>query len=105
MRLEHYPVEKLKQEILNIVSRYLNLKEYRVFFFGSRVNGKGDERSDVDIGIEGPTEIPFEVMGKILEDLEKLPILYKIEAVDFKKVPLDFRKVAMQSVELITENS
>ena len=103
MRLEHYPVEKLKQEILEIVGRHLDLKDCRLFFFGSRVDGKGNARSDIDIGIEGKREIAIEIMGKINEELEKLPVLYKIEFVDFKKVPPNFRSVALKSVEPIKE--
>jgi predicted nucleotidyltransferase len=105
MRLEHYPVEKLKREILTIVGHYLNLNEYHVFFFGSRVSKRSDERSDIDVGIEGPAAIPVEVMGNISDELKKLPILYKIEAVDFKKVPSDFRKIAMQAIEPISHTS
>ena len=105
MRLEHYPVEKLKQEVLQIVGRHLSLKEHRLFFFGSRVKEMGDERSDIDIGIEGKREVPIEVMGRIGEELEKLPILYKIELVDFRKVPPDFRKVALQTIEPIVTKS
>ena len=103
MRLEHYPVDKLKQEILEIAGRHLDLKNFRLFFFGSRVNGKGDARSDIDIGIEGKSEIAIEDMGKIKEELEKLPTLYKIEIVDFNKVPPNFRKVALKAVEPIKE--
>ncbi|MBI4431069.1 MAG: nucleotidyltransferase domain-containing protein [Candidatus Omnitrophica bacterium] len=105
MRLKHYPVEKLKQEILQIVGRYLSLEEYRLFFFGSRVNGKGDERSDIDVGIEGKNEVPIEIMGSIKEELEKLPTLYKIELVDFKKAPPNFRKVALQAIEPFVKKS
>lgn len=105
MRLEHYPIEKLKREILQIVGQHLDLEEYHLFFFGSRVNGKGDERSDIDIGIEGKSEISIEIMGKIKEELEKFPVLYKIELVDFKKVPAEFRKVALKAVEPIAKKS
>jgi septum formation topological specificity factor MinE len=42
MKLEHYPVEKLKEEILKILSKYLDLSQYKVFFFGSRVKGNVD---------------------------------------------------------------
>jgi septum formation topological specificity factor MinE len=40
MKLKHYPLKKLKKEILEIVGKYLDLKEYKVFFFGSRVSEK-----------------------------------------------------------------
>jgi len=101
MRLEFYPVENLKKEIIKIIGKYLDLNSCRLFFFGSRVIGKGDDRSDIDIGIEGPKEIPYEKMASIKEEIENLPILYKIEIVDFKKTSDDFRKVAFQSIESI----
>lgn len=94
MKLEFYPIEKLKKEILAIIGEYLDLEKYKVFFFGSRVEGRGDEHSDIDIGIEGPEEIPNTIMAQIKEDIDNLSILYKIEIVDFKNVSSDFKEVA-----------
>lgn len=94
MHIEHYSIIQLKKEIIDIIGKYIDISEYRIFFFGSRVSGKGNEYSDIDIGIEGPEEIPYEVMAKIKEDVENLPILYKIEIVDFKKVSSDFQQVS-----------
>src|SRR3989338_7077001 len=99
MKLKHYPVEKLKKEILETAGRYVDLRSHRIFFFGSRVTGNGDERSDIDVGIEGPEEISVEVMGRLREEIENIPTLYKIQLVDFKNVSDEFRKVAMQYVE------
>ncbi len=101
MRLEFYSQEKLKKEIKNIIGKYLDISQHKIFFFGSRVAGKGNERSDVDVGIEGTDEISWEIMSKIKEDIENLPTLYKIDIVDFKKVSSDFYKVAMQDIEII----
>ena len=67
MRIEHYPLEKLKKEMLDIISKYLNLNEYKIFFFGSRVEGKGNERSDIDIGIEGFGPVPDKAWIEIKE--------------------------------------
>ena len=93
MRIEHYPLEKLKKNVLDIVGKYLDILEYKVFFFGSRVVGSGNERSDIDVGIEGPDEVSYEIMAKIRDEIDNLPILYKIEIVDFAKVSPDFYKV------------
>lgn len=101
MRLEHYSAEKLKKEIIEIISRYLNLNEYKVFFFGSRVIGRGTERSDIDVGIEGPAPIPLKIKFEIEDEIENIPTLYKIEIVDFKSVPADFYEVARQNIEII----
>jgi predicted nucleotidyltransferase len=104
MRLEFYHKEKLKREILKIVGRYLDLKEYQVFFFGSRISNKGTQRSDIDIGIEGKKEVPAEILAKIKEEVEELPTLYKIDIVDFKSVDKDFYKVAKKKIEIILKN-
>ncbi len=102
MRLEYYPLEKLKQEILVILGKHLDVSQYRVFFFGSRVAGKGTDRSDIDVGIEGPEPIQFEILEDIKEELERLPMLYKIDIVDFKNLTAKFREVARQHIEMLS---
>lgn len=101
MRLEHYPLEKLKAELLEILARHLDLSRYRVFFFGSRVTGKGTDRSDIDVGIEGREPIPFGTLFAIREDVGRIPTLYKIDVVDFRGASEDFREVALQHIEII----
>lgn len=103
MRLEHYSVSLLKKDILRVIGAHLNLRDYKVFFFGSRVKGGGDERSDVDVGIEGSERVPSEAMTSIREDIENLPTLYKIEVVDFKRAPKIFYGVAKEHIEEINE--
>lgn len=99
--LEFYSAKDLKKEITKIVSKYLDLNLFRVFFFGSRVRGDNFPRADIDLGIEGPEEIPAPIKLKIKEELESLPILYKIDLVDFKKVPERFKKEALRYVEYV----
>lgn len=48
MRLEHESVEELSAEVLRIIGTYLDLSEYEVFFFGSRVAGGSSPMSDID---------------------------------------------------------
>ncbi len=103
MRLENYPKEKLKKEILEIVGEHLDLNEYEVFFFGSRVSGKGDERSDIDVGIEGKEPVPFSTISAVQEKLEELPVLYKIDVVDFTGADENFKSVAKKDIELLTK--
>lgn len=101
MRLEFYSSEKFKKEAKNIIGEYLDLDQNKIFFFGSRVTGKGNERSDIDLGIEGAEKISWQVMEKIKEDFENLPILYKVDIVDFKKVSSDFYDLAKQKIEML----
>ena|SRR5436309_2035525 len=99
MQLEHYPVEKLRAEISEILERYLDIGEYRLFFFGSRTVGTGTEHSDIDIGIEGASPVPLHIMCRIRDGLESLPTIYTVEIVDFKRLSDQFRAVALQHVE------
>jgi hypothetical protein len=101
MRLEHYPQEKFKKEIKQIVDKHLLPVKYRLFVFGSRVNTAGDEHSDIDIGIEAANEIPAKTIAQLREDIENLNILYKIELVDFKKANSEFKSIALKSTEEI----
>lgn len=101
MRLEYYPLEKLKSELLEIFSRNLTLNEYKIFFFGSRVSNTGDDRSDIDIGIKGGVGVPLSTMSKIKEDIEKLPILYKFDIVDMNSASESFKKVAEKDIEFL----
>ena len=88
-------------EILSAIEKHLDLYGYKVFFFGSRVIEKGDERSDIDVGIEGAKAIPLKTIGAIQESLDSIPMLYKIEIVDFKQVTHEFYDVAKKTVEAI----
>lgn len=101
MKLKHYPAEKLKKEILSILRKHVDLAGFRVFFFGSRIDGTGGERSDIDIGIEGSKSVPIEAMSAIKEDVDRIPVLYRIDVVDFSGTSDDFREVALKHVEPI----
>ena len=101
MELEFYSVDKLKRQIVEVIEKHLNLSDYKIFFFGSRVNGKANERSDIDVGIKGENEIPFKIMAEIKNEISDLPILYKIDVVDFMALNKDFSDVAEKEVEPI----
>lgn len=97
-------MEKFKKEILEIVGHHLDLTVYKVFFFGSRVLGKGSDRSDIDIGIEGPSAVSWQAMDAIKQAVFNLPTLYKIDIVDFKDVSEKFYQVAKEKIEFLNRD-
>ena len=100
MNLKHYSEEKLKQELLKIFAKYIDLKKYDIFIFGSRATEKNfDDRSDIDIGINGKEEVPRISFNKIKDEIENLPILYKIDLVDFYHTTPKFKKIALQKIK------
>ena len=101
MKLKHKAEKEIKKEIVEIVGRYIDLNQYKLFFFGSRITGKGNDRSDIDLGIKGEKVVPIKAMSNIKEDLENLSTLYTIDIVDFSKVSFDFNKFATKNIEYL----
>ena len=83
-----------------VVRRHVPDPSYRIFLFGSRAAGTARERSDIDIGIEGPAPVPRVTLAAIEDDLDEAPTLYSIEVVDFARVSETFRQVARDRVPL-----
>ncbi len=84
----------------SVVRRHLSDPAYRVFLFGSRATGSARDRSDIDIGTEGPAPVPREALAAIHEEIEEAPTLYSIDVVDFKRLPEKFRQVARKRIPL-----
>jgi predicted nucleotidyltransferase len=82
------------------IRRHVPDPVYRVFLFGSRAAGSATERSDIDIGIEGPAPVPRSALAAIQEELEEAPTLYTIDVVDFRRVPENFRRLVQHRLRL-----
>lgn len=85
-------------QVAAIVREVTGDPAYEVFLFGSWASGEARERSDIDIGIEGPGPVDPGAMLEIRAACEALPTLYTIEVVDFAHVAPDFRKEAKSRV-------
>jgi predicted nucleotidyltransferase len=83
-----------------VIRRHVPNQAYRVFLFGSRATGTAAERSDIDIGIEGPAPVPGSVLAAIHDELDEAPTLFTIDVVDFARVSERFRTVARQRIPL-----
>jgi predicted nucleotidyltransferase len=95
--------KELTKEIEKIMRKWLRLSHYKIFFFGSRVKGRSNERSDYDVGIETSEKVPLTTLAEIEAELEELPIMNKIDVVDFNSVSGDFKRVASENIKIIYE--
>lgn len=89
---------KLQNDIKNIVFRYLDSSDTKVFVFGSRVNGTNRKFSDIDLGLESNNSIPYTLVLDIEDEFENSNIPYSVDVVDFSKVSEKFKAVAKQNV-------
>lgn len=104
MQIKNISAKDLKKSVRKIFNKYIDLKDYDVFFFGSRVAGSHRETSDIDIGIRGRKKVPRSAIFKIKEEIDNLPILYKIDIVDFSSVSKEFKRVAEEKIEMLNAN-
>ena len=79
----------------------LNGIRYNAFIFGSQANKPALIRSDIDLGIIAEDEISNLQLSKIQAAIEDLPMLYKVDLVNFKDVDEQFRTIALKNVEAL----
>ncbi len=87
------PVEILSQ----IQEKAHDFPPKSVFLFGSRARGKASSVSDVDIGVftaKGISEAEFQTFK---EFLYSLPLLQKIDLVDFRYTTEEFQELALKN--------
>ena len=53
-----------------------------VIWFGSWPRGRAHERSDVDIAIRCPADVPRDRLRRVREAIDALPTLYSIDVLD-----------------------
>jgi predicted nucleotidyltransferase len=73
----------------------------RVVFFGSRVAGTAHERSDFDVAIDGPERVEPGLFAQMLNAIEELPTLYRVDLVDLPAVSEPVRAEMLQHAEVI----
>lgn len=71
---------KIVDEIVNIKKKY----KVEVLIFGSRARGDYQENSDIDIAIK--TNVNKETKYKIIDDFDKIDIIYKIDLVFIQNI-------------------
>jgi predicted nucleotidyltransferase len=94
------------EECENVASTLLsNEPRVTIFLFGSRAAGRGIPRSDIDIGIDVGHPIAPEVMVELRERFDVLPVLQRVDLVDFSRVDPTFRRVALEEVIVLHERN
>lgn len=83
------------KESVKIIRKYLPV-DYKVILFGSWARGNALDSSDIDIGILGEKEIEWEIMHKIIEEIEKMPTLRSIDIVDLMSTEENYKNKILE---------
>ena len=84
-----------------------HLPDAEVWAYGSRVNGRGHEGSDLDLVLRGPglEEIPFERLVDFEDAVRESTIPILVEARDWARLPEQFRQeIEREYVVLVGES-
>lgn len=88
-----------EKTIKDIVYKFINPNEYKIFIFGSRATGKAKKFSDYDVGIIGKKPVEWKTLSLIDEVFEESDIPFKIDLVDFFLVSENFKKTALLKIK------
>lgn len=71
-----------------------HLPEREVWAYGSRVNGKGHEASDLDLVIRNPSELqnPIENLAELKQAFIDSDLLFLVDLMDWACLPEHFRE-------------
>ena len=75
----------------------------KLFVFGSRATGRAGVRSDIDVGIDLGHTVAPEVLAAVRDAFDDLPILQKVDVVDFSTVDESFKSVALRQTMSLYE--
>ncbi len=101
MNLDDQLRARIEAWIRDELSKFVSLQDYELFFFGSRTRVDEPSRSDIDIGIRKKDGgvLPPGTLSHVQEYVRELPVLKKIDIVDFGRVTDEFRNIAEQAIE------
>lgn len=104
-RLEGQSALSLVEQKAGELARTLLSSEpyLKVFVFGSRATSRAGTRSDIDLGIDLGHPIEPEILIALREAFDSLPILQRVDVVDFSSVDETFKAVALQKIKNVYE--
>ncbi len=88
------------KEITKIIRDCLS-DDYKILIFGSWAKDDSLETSDIDIGILGKEKVPWNLMVKILGEVEEISTLRSIDIVDLNSVEENFKNNVLEYAKVL----
>ena len=84
LKIEH------KEKVIVIIHMFL--PDAKIYLFGSYARGDFNRLSDVDIAIDTGEKIPFHLKGQIIEMINALNLVQRVDIVDFQRAPVALKE-------------
>ncbi|WP_027358970.1 nucleotidyltransferase family protein [Desulforegula conservatrix] len=87
----------------DLIKRILSetIPEYSVWAFGSRVNGRPQKFSDLDLALVSNGKIDWRIVERLKDAFSESDLPIMIDVVDFNSVSENFRKLILENHFLI----
>jgi predicted nucleotidyltransferase len=95
-------IRPILTRIVQVIRRFLPDESHRILLFGSWATLEAAPTSDIDIAIAGATAVDPTVMSEILEEIDTLPTLRKIQIIDVQHVHDRFRDHILTQGQVLT---
>ena len=69
--------------------------------FGSRVDGKPKDYSDLDLALLGPAKLDVVKLASLKEAFENSDLPFRVDVLDWNSISEEFRKVISKKFEVI----
>ena len=88
---------------LDLIKRILSevIPEYNVWAFGSRVNGRPQKFSDLDLALVSNEKIDWRVIERLKDAFSESDLPIMVDVVDFNSVSENFRKIISEKYSVI----
>jgi predicted nucleotidyltransferase len=85
-----------RKQISDIVKRTMGQKPYRIFVFGSRVSGRVQKSSDLDLLIKMENPLELSLLAMLKENFENSDLPFRVDAVDFHRLHKEYQSFILQ---------
>ncbi len=84
--------DEITAKVYNICRNYIDCP-FKLYLFGSRAKKTNQEFSDFDFFVETDEVLSNSIFNNIIEDIEKISTLYRIDLVYWNTANEDFKKM------------
>ena len=94
-------LQPLLEKVVRMISDHVNEEGLQIYLFGSWAQGRALAVSDLDIALDAGRPLDAAILLEIMDALDQLPTLRKVDLVDLQAVDQEFRRRVMREGELI----
>lgn len=94
-------VAPLLGKVVRIVCNHLSAAGLQIYLFGSWAEGRALAESDLDIALDAGKPIGSTILLRIIDDLDEMLTLCKVDIVDLQASDQEFRNRVLRHGELI----